>query len=120
MRATSTFRCDVGIETSECSALLALRSLVSMSATGSDCDIVLLPTSSTWSRRGLLPHARAHANRYGRDRTCGSIRAAVHSVCNDCMHARRTSAGGSPSRSSTSLPYLTAPSLALAERHAQL
>src|SRR5437667_73497 len=53
MRAISSFSFDDGISTRSCSALLALRMRVSMSATGSVSISFLLP--------GALRHARDHA-----------------------------------------------------------
>src|SRR6516165_8150309 len=53
MRAISSFSLELGISVRSCSALLALRIRVSMSATGSVSIPVLLP--------GALGHARDHA-----------------------------------------------------------
>src|SRR6059058_672380 len=53
MRAISSFSFDDGISTRSCSALLALRMRVSMSATGSVSICFLLP--------GALRHAGDHA-----------------------------------------------------------
>src|SRR5919204_2055095 len=53
MRAISTLRREDGIDAVSCSALLALRMRVSMSATGSVSIFALLP--------GALGHARDHA-----------------------------------------------------------
>src|ERR1044071_6755417 len=53
MRAISTFSFELGISARSCSALLALRIRVSMSATGSVSISSLLP--------GALGHARDHA-----------------------------------------------------------
>src|SRR5579862_1670163 len=53
MRAISSFSFECGISVRSCSALLALRMRVSMSATGSVSTCVLLP--------GALGHARDHA-----------------------------------------------------------
>src|ERR1041385_5651368 len=53
MRAISTFSFELGISARSCSALLALRMRVSMSATGSVSISSLLP--------GALGHARDHA-----------------------------------------------------------
>src|SRR5579885_2548883 len=53
MRAISTLSFELGISAVSCSALLALRMRVSMSATGSVSTLFLLP--------GALRHARDHA-----------------------------------------------------------
>src|SRR5205085_5062445 len=53
MRAISTFSFELGISAFSCSALLALRMRVSMSATGSVSILLLLP--------GALGHAGDHA-----------------------------------------------------------
>src|SRR5580765_3071887 len=61
MRAISTFNFEFGISARSCSALLALRMRVSMSATGSVSILVLLPRALRHARddalMGELPQA---------------------------------------------------------------
>src|ERR1051325_779773 len=77
MRAISTFSFELGISVLSCSALLALRMRVSMSATGSV------------SIRGLLPRALRHA---GDDALVGELPQADPAEPELLEHGARTAA----------------------------
>src|SRR6187399_695568 len=62
MRAISSFILEVGIDAESCSARLALRILVSMSAIGSVSTLFLLPARLRHSRDGALVREFAQAD----------------------------------------------------------
>src|SRR6516162_6790973 len=107
-RAISTFIRELGMVACSCSALLALRMRVSMSAIGS-VSTVLSPTSSTSSCRESRPGARARGGRSGRGRTCGRPRAGGRTGCSACSCAPCTSGVAAVSRRGTSWPLLLSP-----------
>src|SRR3954454_17963498 len=104
----STFIRELGMVACSCSALLALRMRVSMSAIGS-VSTVLSPTSSTSSCRELRPGARARGGRSGRGRICGRPRAGGRTGYSACSCALCTSEVAAVSRRATSSPLLLPP-----------